>query len=258
MKKKISALLTILFLMFALCTTALAAEDGIGYVIDTGNLLTYDEWETLENRAQDISQRTNCGVYIVTLDDYTNYGSGEVYDVTTQIFNNADNGFGLGTDRNGILLLVSMADRDWAMFVHGDDAEYAFDSYGQAMLEDSFLPDFSEDNWYGGFSGYITACDEYLSLAASGEPVRKSAVQSVIPVICGSCIIALVICLIQKSKMKSVRRKTEAHNYTTFGGLTLTGSYDRYTHTTESVRSVEKNSSSAESGGGGSGRSGKF
>lgn len=258
MMKKISALLAALFLMLTLCATALAADDGIGYVIDESDLLTYDEWQTLENRARDISLRADCGVYIVMLDDYTYYGSGDVYDVTTQIFNNADNGFGLGADRNGILLLLSMAGRDWAMFVHGESAEYAFDSYGQALLEDYFLPAFGENDWYGGLSGYLAACDEYLALAAAGEPVRKSAVQSLIPVVGASCVIALLICLMLKGKMKTVRRKAEAKSYAAFGGLNLTGSYDRYTHTTETVRRIEKRSSSGESGGGGSGRSGKF
>lgn len=110
----------------------------------------------------------------MALDDYTAYGSGDVYDVATQIFNNADNGFGLGADRNGILLLLSLNERDWSMFVHGEKAEYAFNDYGQAELPDAFLSAFGENDWYGGFSGYLAACDEHLTLAASGEPVRQS------------------------------------------------------------------------------------
>ena len=258
MKKKISALLTALFLMAALCTTALAADDGAGYVTDISGLLTYEEWETLETRAQDISQRTGCGVYIVALDDYTYYGEGSVYDVAAQIFNNADNGFGVGSDRSGILLLLSMDERDWAMFVHGGSAQYAFDDYGQAALEDSFLPAFGENDWYDGFFGYLDACDEYLTLASAGAPVRESAVKKVIPAIVISCFIALVICLILKGKMKTVRRKVEAQAYVAFGRLNLTDRYDRYTHTTETRRRIEKNNSSSASGGGGSGRSGKF
>ena len=127
MKKKISALLTALFLMAALCTSALAADGGVRNVYDISDLLTGDEWATLENRAEDISLRTDCGVYIVALNDYTDYGEGSVYDVAAQIFNNADNGFGVGADRSGILLLLSMDERDWAMFVHGESAQYAFD-----------------------------------------------------------------------------------------------------------------------------------
>lgn len=257
MKKRISALLMALFLMAALCTTALAADFGVNYVTDISDLLTYEEWEALENRAQDIALRTGCGVYIVTLEDYTDYGEGSVHDVAAQIFNNADNGFGVGTDRSGVLLLLSMDARDWALLVYGESALYAFDDYGQAALENSFLPAFGEDNWYGGFSGYLDACDQYLALASNGSPVRESALRRILPMVGVACVISLVICLILKGKMKTIHRKVEAKAYVSFGGLNLIDSYDRYTHTTERVRHIEKNSSGG-TGGGDSGRNGKF
>lgn len=257
MKKKLSALLTVLFLLSVLCSSALAADSAADYVTDLSGLLTDEEWETLEAKAEDISLQSGCGVYIVALDDYTAYGSGDVYDVATQIFNNADNGFGLGANRNGILLLLSLNERDWSMFVHGEKAEYAFNDYGQAELPDAFLSAFGENDWYGGFSGYLAACDEYLTLAASGEPVRQSVAVRIFLVVGISCAIALVICLVLKGKMKTVRRKVEAQAYIASGGLNLTDSYDRFTHITETRRRIEK-SSSGESGGGGSGRSGKF
>lgn len=257
MKKRISALLTALFLAAALCTSALAAGGSMDYVYDLSGLLAYDDWEMLEAQAADIAQRTGCGVYIVAVDDYADYGEGSVYDVAAQIFNIADNGFGVGADRDGILLLLSMYGGDWAMFVHGEGAEYAFNDYGQAALEDSFLPALGESDWYGGFAGYLAACDEYLTLASAGAPVRASVVKSILPVVGISCAVSLVICLILKGKMKTVRRKAQAQAYVSFGGLNLTERYDRYTHTTESRSQVE-NTSKSESGGGGSGRSGKF
>lgn len=149
MKKKVLSLLTALLLVATLFATAFAADSPVSCVTDISGILTYDEWEALETRAQDISLRTNCGVYIVILDDYTNYGEGDVYDVASQIFKNADNGFGVGTDHSGILLLLSMNERNWAMFVNGENAKYAFDNYGQTALKDAFLSDFDENDWYG-------------------------------------------------------------------------------------------------------------
>ena len=37
----------------------------------------------------------------------------------------------MGDDRDGIIILLSMAERDYAMFVYGTYAETAFNSYGQ-------------------------------------------------------------------------------------------------------------------------------
>ena len=89
----------------------------------------------------------------------------------------------------------------------------------------------------------------------------------ILAVVAGSCVIALVVCLILRAKMKSVHKGVDANVYATGGGLTLTDSYDHYSHTTESRTKIVDESSggggggvstSSCSGGGGSGRSGKF
>lgn len=257
MKNRISAIFTALLLSLTLCASALAANGVMEFVIDTNDLLTYEEWETLEERAAEISQRHGCGVYAVTLDDYTLYGSGTIYEVTTRLYHDPESSFGLGEGREGILLLVSMATRDYAVFVYGEGAEYAFNEDGIAALESRFLPSFGEDDWCGGFDAYLTACDEYLALAAEGTPLQKSPVGGILTAVGISCAVAMIVCLVLKGQMKSVRRKAEAKNYVAFGGLELTERYDRFTHTTESRRRIEKKSTN-ESGGGGSGSSGKF
>ncbi len=52
--------------------------------------------------------------------------------------------------------------------------EYAFNKYGQEQLEGCFLGDFGNDDWYGGISHYLDACDEYLAKADAGHPVRAN------------------------------------------------------------------------------------
>lgn len=105
------------------------------YVFDISDLLSYEEWKELESRAGTISQRHHCGVYFILLDDYTEYGYGDVFDVTTQIYHSME--FGMGDGRDGIIVLLSMNERDYAMFVYGDNAGYAFDEYGQVCLEEA-------------------------------------------------------------------------------------------------------------------------
>lgn len=239
-----------------------AEQDSVemGYVFDVANLLSYEEWEELENRAKELSRIHNCGIYFMLLDDYTLYGNGSVYETTYQIYHN--NGFGVGESRDGIIVLLSMNERDYAMFVYGDYAEYAFDSYGQEKLEERFLGDFGEDDWYGGISNYLDACDEYLTLAEEGNPLRPSYWPRVALMTGISCLISLIVCFVLMSKMKTVYQKTEADEYIAENGIHLTDQYDRYTHTTETRTKISKessgSSSSSESGGGGSGRSGKF
>lgn len=235
------------------------------YVFDISDLLTYEEWVELEARAADISNRQHCGVYFALVNDYTDYGDGGVYEVTYQLYHGSELGF--GTDRDGIIVLLSMEERDYAMFVYGEYAEYAFDSYGQEKLEEQFLGDFGDNDWYGGISHYLDACDEFLTKADAGDPVRLSYWENFWEYFPAVAVLACLptgsICIWLMRGMKSVRQKKEANAYLTEGGLHLTQQYDQYTHTTETRTKIQEESSSggstcSESGGGGSGRSGSF
>lgn len=265
MKKKISAMLLALLMTIALCVPAWASNGIMDYVIDAEDVLVYEEWDALEDRAAEISRRHGCGVYVYFTEDYTYYGDGGAYDVARQLYADPEAPFGEGEGMEGILLLVSLRERDWALYVYGDKAVYAFGIDPEETLSGEFLPYFAEDDWVGGFSAYLSACDQCLTRAGQGDPVPggstqddtapASPVKSILTSVGISCVIALLVCLVLKGKMKSVHRKAEARNYTSNGGLHLTEKYDHYTHTTESVRHIESSS-----GGGGSsgGSSGKF
>ena len=69
------------------------------------------------------------------------------------------------------MILLSMEDRNYAMFVYGPKASEVFNAYGQEQLETYFLDNFRDDDWYGGFGDYIDACSNYLQLAEQGTPV---------------------------------------------------------------------------------------
>lgn len=267
MKKRISALLMALLLCAALCVPAWASDGIMNYVIDAEDVLHYEDWDGLEDLAADISQRHGCGVYIYFTEDYTYYGDGSPTDVAKLLYEHPAAPMGEGEGMDGILLLLSLYERDWVLYVHGEKAEYAFGGAHDSLAKE-FLPYFADDNWEGGFHAYLLACDEYLTRAEQGAPAQGgstqddtapvSPVKSILTVVGISCLVALLICLALKGKMKTVRRKSEARKYTTGGGLHLTEKYDRYTHTTETVRHIESSSGGGGGGGGSSSSSGKF
>lgn len=266
MKKKMMGFALLLMLSFSLCVPSFGAGDPAAlaetdmemrYVIDTYDLLSFDEWAALEEQAADISEEYGCGVYIVTVDDYEDYGDGSAYDVAMQIYH-SDTGFGVGDGRDGVMLLLSVNSREYALFVYGERAEQAFNDFGQERLEDAFLDDFGNDNWSGGFSGYLSACEQYLAGAREGEPAQGNPAGRIVIVVLISCAVALVVCLVLNAGMKSVHQKNEAREYVAAGGLHLTRQVDRHTHTTETRRKIESSSANSRSGGGDGGRSGKF
>ena len=230
------------------------------YVFDVADLLPYEKWEKLEARAEAISQKQDCGVYFALVDDYTEYGNGSVFEVTYQLYHN--NQLGVGDGRDGVIVLLSMEERDYAMFVYGEYAEYAFDEYGQEKLEEKFLGFFEYDDWYGGISHYLDACDEFLTKADEGDPVRPSYWENILLVTGLSCLVSGAVCFWLLRSMKTVRAKDKADTYVSKGGLHLTQQLDQFSHTTVTRTKIQKESSGgstySESGGGGSGRSGKF
>ena len=278
MKQKLTALLLVLLLAVTLVLPVMAAET---YVDDEAALLTLSEVETLEARAAEITERYGVGVYICILDDFGDYGYPDAATASYSIYHAQSLGYGSG--RDGILLLLSMSNRKYATFVYGDKAERLFPDSALQQLEDGFLDDFRNDDWYGGFCDYIDGCADLLSGEsytgsdsnyayspghdADVDPgfsapslLRNLGIALVI-----SCVIALIVCLILKAKMRSVRRQTEARAYVTPEGLHLTRRDDVYTHTTTTRRKIERDNDqhsgsggSSFSGGGGHGRSGSF
>ena len=161
MKKRICRLLLAFLLVLVFCVSMAAAEQTgaqLSCVTDTAGLLSENEKMLLERMAESVSQKYGVGVYIVTVEDYRDFHSEGVYKATYTIYHQYT--MGVGPNRDGIMLLLSMADRDWAMFCYGSHCEYAFNSYGQEKLEKVFLDNFGEDDWYGGFEDYVKECSK--------------------------------------------------------------------------------------------------
>ena len=274
MKRKLTALLLILLLAVTLATPALAAGT---WIRDDAGLLTASETAALAQQAQQLADTYGVGVYIRTVDDYADDGFSDVETASYTIYH--DDALGVGDGRDGILLLLSMSSREYATFVYGGTAEPIFPSAALQRLEDGFLDNFRDDDWYGGFSDYIDGCADILggdasdggyvydttdadSGAGSSFSFRLLARNFVLALVL-SCVIALIVCLILKLRMRSVRRQTEARAYVTPEGLHLTRRDDIFTHTTVTRRKIERDNDrsgggSDFSGGGGHGRSGSF
>lgn len=264
MKKRVLSLLLAVMMVFTLCVSPAAAEQTgaqLNYVTDAAGLLSESENAQLEKMAQTVSQKYGVGVYMVTVEDYRNYQPDGVFIATYTIYH--DNTMGEGPNRDGIMLLLSMDDRDWAMFCYGSRCEYTFDSYGQKQLEEVFLDNFQENDWYGGFADYVNECEAYLETASVGKPVRSSNFIPILVAITLSLLLSVLIVSLIWNKMDNVAAKATAATYIS-QDLNLTEKTDRFIRKTTHRQAIQRNSSGSsgssksESGGGGSGRSGKF
>ncbi|MBQ7895420.1 MAG: TPM domain-containing protein [Oscillospiraceae bacterium] len=237
-------------------------------LIDSYGLLTEAEQRHIEAMAKELTQKQGCGVYVMIVDDFKQLnGNTDIYKANYTYYH--DNSMGYGPDRDGIMLLLSMDQRDFSFFVYGDKAEYALNKWGQKMLENEFVDDLGDDRWYDGLEDFVDTCDEYMTLAAQGEPIREPPQSKMALATAISSFIALLASAGLWNKNKGAKKSTSAYAYIS-GEFIFDDelSEDTFINTTVSRRIIESSSddsdaassgsSAARSGGGGSGRSGKF
>lgn len=257
----------VFFLAFALfCAMPLhvsAAGDsdaGLTHVTDLYGLLTQQEAAALEQQAGALSQDYECSLYILVVKNYQDYAR-DTFEFCRQVFANYN--LGWGSDKDGVLLMLSVADRDYEFVFHGDRTEYAFTEYARDYIEDEMLPEFRNNHYYEGFRAYLNVCGEALEAARNGHPLERQKSFSVLMFLPGF-IAAVITYSVLTAQMKSQGMKRDANQYME-GRVNLTDQRDLFinrtvTRTRKNTDSGSRGSShgSSHSSGGYSGRSGKF
>lgn len=272
--KRIFALSLLLLLALSLLLPLSAGAENLSYVTDSAGILSDAQRQELEDRAAGISEVYQCGVYIVITADYRSFGRGSIENCAEEIYDKYLVGFGETGD--GILFLVSMAERDFDLDAHGSFGNYAFSERERDRLVDAFAPYFRGDNWYEGFSAYLTAAEQRLVPALEGYPAylesltQQQAEQAKLLFGAkgiGSVLIGILtglgVCSGMKRKMKTAVERRDADEYMTATSPHMSIVQDHFVNRTRTVTVVpqEDRSSGGHSGGGFSGHShtsGKF
>ena len=222
-------------------------------LVDEADLLTSEEEEELLERLDEISERQNCDVAVVTVNSMEGKTTMEYADDFYDY-----NGYGYGTERDGILLLVSMEDRDWGISTCGYGIT-VFTDAGLEYLSGKFLPDLSNGRYSKAFTVFAERCDDYITQARTGEPydtgnLPHEPVDPVwIPIDVGiGLFLAFVSASRKKLNLKSVKKNVMAHNYVVPGSLVLSRNSDRYINKTVTTRTLTTTAESSSSGSGGS------
>lgn len=248
-------------------------ELTVDFVMDEADLLSDSEEEALRSRAKELSETYSCNVYLVSVDDFKDYGSNDVMESAKNIYRTYELGYGSGKD--GFLLLLSMKERDWALIAYGDFGNATLTDYGRTDMKNHFLKEFGDDDWYGGFDSYLKDAETYLKMSAAGTPYDIDTDPFVIGMkrifsFGFAAIVGLIVSLVVTGRMKrELETANAAHSakaYVVPGKANITSSKDTYLHTTRTrvYDPPSKSSSGGSSGGtsvgsdGFSGSSGKF
>lgn len=250
-RNKIFTVLLALFLAVTIIPSIMVnAEGDMIRIVDWADLLTDSEEMELSDKLDEISERQQVDVVVVTVDSLEGASAMEYAD---DFFDY--NGYGFGTERDGILFLISMEERDWYISTSGYGITAVTDA-GREYMSQKFLPYLSDGEYAEAFNVFAEQCDDYITKAMSGsaydvdnipeEPF--SVVGNLLLAIILGFVIALIVTGVMRSGLRSVHSQTAADSYMKSGSLRITRENDLFLYKNVVRRERPKESSSGRSG----------
>ena len=258
-------------------TVALAESAQVSETADLGEInYVLDDYELLEE-----SERTELNEVLRVLNDKYDF---DIVIATVYSLNGKtaeDFAYDLYSEHdefreNGIILLISMEYRDWAMQPMSDASRDMFPRTYQLYMSDEFLSYLSNGYYYDAFSTFIELCEQKLSGVEADydeehyedviyEQEKGDKILYVpglhmdaiwIPIaFAGGILIAFIILSSMKAKHKSVSFKTGASQYLKENSFSVNEQQDIFLYRTVSKTPIPKDTSSSSFGGGGGGGS---
>ena len=270
MKKKIiSVILMVILCLDIVIPTFAASTDGFAdeyyRLNDLADVLTDNEENELLAQLDELSVRQKVDVTIAIVDELESYDTVTEYADDFYEFCN----YGYGQNKDGVLLLISMENHDWAISTCGYGVT-AFTDAGIHYIGQQMKDDLAAENYASALNTYVKLCDMFITQARNGEPFDKdslpkealSLIWIPISVIIG-VVLALIIVGVMKSKLKTVALQSEANNYMRKDSLSVRESSDLFLYHTVTRTEKKKDndsgssthtSSSGTTHGGGSGK----
>lgn len=264
MKKIVSIMIVVLLCMtFSL---PVLAESDLPRLIDEADLLSDEEEKRLLQKLDTISERQQVDVVVVAVRSLDGDSPMEFAD---DFYDYA--GYGFGSNYDGILLLVSMEERDWHVTTTGFGITAVTDA-GLDYMADRFVPELSNGDYEEAFETYADLCDEFIQQARTGRPYDVGSLPrgsfnfgtKLITSLVIGFIAALIVTGVMRSSLKSIRPQPSAANYVRNGSMQMTemGDFFLYRHVSRRAKpksnsgggSSTHRSSSGRSHGGGGGK----
>lgn len=249
MKRSLSLILIVVMLLLPCVAHAQNPK-----IVDNAGLLTSQQRSELESTAQKLADTYGIDVVILTVDSL-GYKGPQAY--ADDYFD--ENGYGIGADYSGVLLLLSMEERDWAISTCGKGIS-ALTDYGIDAAISRIAPYLSEDQFYSAFRTYLWELEDDFEAYRQGEPVDVPTPSNKVSAstILFRLLLALAIgaaaggitLTIMRSKMNTAKPQKSAAGYMVGGSYDLYRCQDLflYSHTSR-VRRSEDNGGSGHSGG---------
>lgn len=225
---------TLLAVMMACCMMMLpasAVERTMSLVVDETGVLSAQELDTLNAKADEIEAEYHCDVAVAFVE--TLNGADVMY-YADDFFDY--NGYGYGSGKDGILLLVAAQEREYWMTCHGKGMEY-FDQHTRDNLEYNFQPYLAQGDWYNAAGSFLVTAGNVLY--QQSQPASVSPVMILVDLLIGF-LLSMIPLGAMKAQLHPVAESTEASRYVAKNGVHLTDRKDIFLRVERSVRHIEK------------------
>lgn len=243
MKKTIKRMISVVLLTMVLVmpSAVYGAESHPDRVVDRADLLTIEEEESLTGIADEISNRQKFDIVLMTA---PTAGNQTIKDMARDFYD--EKGYGFGKEHDGVLLLLTMDDRQWHICTTGFGITAITDD-GIQYISSEFLPDLGDGRYFDGFSTFAELCDEFVTEAKEGTPydqkhMPRNSLEIILTVAAGVVIgflLALGLALMKKKEMKTIEFQEDAYHYTCEGSMELKENQDRFVHQFVTTRIIE-------------------
>ena len=165
MKRIIATALTMITLVFLMTGVCFAETESLGRLYDEYGVLSADEYNTVLEALNVVSDRFQVDTSIAVVNSIAADGYDDIVAYADDLFDAY--GYGTGENKDGILFVVAMEERKWAISTHGLAIQYVTDK-GNEYLQEQFLPYLSDGDYAKAFLAYAKGCD-YLYAERTGQ-----------------------------------------------------------------------------------------
>lgn len=243
MKKKLLPLLLAALLLITVPFTVHANDPGAPLIVDNASLLSSDEEAALTTKAHQLKAEYQMDVVILTVN--TTDGQSPQHYAESYYDRN-------GYAKDGVLLLISMEERDWYICTTGRAQDIFLDRVID-RLGYTFVPYLSGGDYADGFHTFLDALPKYLT--TQSQPSAARTIQPLHIAVCLLIGLAFggITLLIMRSQMKTARPQHGASQYLDRDSFRLNIVQDRYLYS--QISKTPKPDSNSGSHGGGHGGS---
>lgn len=237
MLKKLSQIFICFLLILFPAVPVFARDLDTLLVVDEADVLTDFEERELEEKMESLSSMQSCDIVVLTVDSI--YGQ-SAKRAAADYFN-AHN-YGIGEDRDGIILLLAIDDHKYGFATHGQGIINLFHDSVLERMGNDLVAYLQSEDYYGAIDNYVDQCE--IILNEEDIPEEKPGIFqwifNAVVSLFGGILAAFGIGSAKKSNLQSVHTQVAAENYIKRSSFHLTGQQDQFLHN-EVTRTPHRN-----------------